>query len=53
MTPSRRLTLQREALRTLTPDELDSVLGGRDTEISCLDYITCFPCLPETFVCPA
>ncbi len=53
MNTTRRLTLQREALQELSAEELDAVVAGTDTMISCLDYITCFPCFPETFICPA
>lgn len=49
MNTSRRLSLKREALRDLTAEELDAVAGGTlQTKISCLDYITCFPCLRVT-----
>lgn len=48
MNPSRRLALRREALRDLTAGELGDVVAGAPTEISCLDYLTCFPCLRIT-----
>ena len=44
---TRTLSLKRETLQDLTPAELGAVVGG-NTNISCLDYISCFPwqCVP-------
>lgn len=37
---SRKLSLKRDVLQDITPDELVSVAGG-GTQFSCLDYISC------------
>ncbi len=45
---TRTLSLKRDVLQELSTDELDAVVGGTLTAISCLTYVSCLvlACLP-------